>query len=167
MTNNPASSTPNPALLLNDGRTMPQLGLGVMRYGGEDQTKDVVQRAFDLGYRLFDTAAAYGTEQQTGEALCGLDAARDQYFVTTKLWNDSHGTDAPRAAFEKSLDRLSVEYIDLYLIHWPLPMFDRYLETWQALIALRDEGRAKSIGVSTSPKSKSRACWRKQASPLP
>jgi 2,5-diketo-D-gluconate reductase A len=133
---------------LNDGRSMPQLGLGLMRFGGEDGTIAVINDAAQAGYRLFDTASAYGTEPQTGEAFRGLGAQRADLFLTTKLWNDSQGKDAPLRAFEASMQRLGLEYLDLYLIHWPLPMLDRYVDTWRALIKLRGEGRVKSIGVS-------------------
>jgi 2,5-diketo-D-gluconate reductase A len=133
---------------LNDGRSMPQLGLGLMRFGGEGETVAVINNAVKAGYRLFDTAAAYGTEPQTGEAFRGLGAIRAELFLTTKLWNDSHGKDAPIRAFNASMERLGLEYLDLYLVHWPLPMLDLYVDTWRAMITLRNEGRAKSIGVS-------------------
>ena len=133
---------------LNDGRTMPQLGLGLMRFGGEAETVTVINNAVKAGYRLFDTAAVYGTEPQTGEAFRGLGAMRSELFLTTKLWNDSQGKDAPIRAFNASLERLKLEYLDLYLVHWPLPMFDRYVDTWRALIKLRNDGRVRSIGVS-------------------
>jgi 2,5-diketo-D-gluconate reductase A len=100
------------------------------------------------GYRLFDTAAAYGTEPQTGEAFRGLGAMRSELFLTTKLWNDSQGKEEPIRAFNASMDGLGLEYLDLYLVHWPLPMFDRYVDTWRAMIKLRNEGRVRSIGVS-------------------
>ena len=133
---------------LNDGRAMPQLGLGLMRFGGEGETVAVINNAVKAGYRLFDTAAVYGTEPQTGEAFRGLNAMRSELFLTTKLWNDSHGKDAPQRAFNASMDRLGLEYLDLYLVHWPLPMLDLYVDTWRAMIKLRNEGRVKSIGVS-------------------
>lgn len=133
---------------LNDGRSMPEIGLGLMRFGAEAETQGVIARAVDAGYRLFDTAAVYGTEVETGEALRGAGVPREELFVTTKLWNEDQGRATTPAAFDASLDRLGLDYIDLYLIHWPTPMFDLYVETWQALIALRDGGRVKSIGVS-------------------
>lgn len=135
-------------LKLNDGRSMPQFGLGLMRFGGEGETVTVINHAVKAGYRLFDTAAAYGTEPQTGEAFRGLNAMRAELFLTTKLWNDAHGKDAPMRAFDASMERLGLEYLDLYLVHWPLPMLDLYVDTWRAMIALRKEGRVKSIGVS-------------------
>ncbi len=133
---------------LNDGNSIPQLGLGLMRFGAEAETSAVFCRAVEAGYRLFDTAAVYGTESQTGEGLRQSGCPREQLFVTTKLWNQNQGHDAARAAFADSLSLLGLDYLDLYLIHWPLPMFDQYVESWQALIELRDEGKVRSIGVS-------------------
>jgi 2,5-diketo-D-gluconate reductase A len=143
----PASGS-SPLMKLNDGRSMPQLGLGLMRFGDEGETVTVINNAVKAGYRLFDTAARYGTEPQTGEAFRGLDAMRSELFLTTKLWNDSHGRDAPIRAFNASMERFGLEYVDLYLMHWPLPMLDNYVDTWRAMIKLRSEGRVKSIGVS-------------------
>jgi len=138
----------NPDLLLNDGQSMPQLGLGLMRFGSEAETAAVLARAADAGYRLFDSAAVYGNEQQVGEGLRQSGLARGDVFVTTKLWNIEHGREKPRAALAGSLQRLGLDQVDLYLIHWPLPMDDLYVETWRALIELRDEGLVRSIGVS-------------------
>jgi len=143
-----STSGPSPALELNDGRSMPQLGLGLMRFGGEGETATVINNAVQAGYRLFDTASLYGTERQTGEAFRTLASMRPELFLTTKLWNDSHGTEAPRRAFNSSMQQLGLDYLDLYLVHWPLPMFDRYVDTWRAMIKLRQEGRVRSIGVS-------------------
>jgi len=138
----------SPNLILNDGQSMPQLGLGLMRFGSEGETAAVLASAVGAGYRLFDSAAVYGNEQQVGDGLrqCGL--VRGDLFVTTKLWNTEHGRDKSRAALEGSLQRLGLDQIDLYLIHWPLPMDDLYVETWRGLIALREEGLVRSIGVS-------------------
>jgi 2,5-diketo-D-gluconate reductase A len=133
---------------LNDGRSMPQLGLGLMRFGGEGETATVIENAVKAGYRLFDTAAIYGTEPQTGAAFRALASMRSELFLTTKLWNDSHGAEAPIRAFNASMERLGLDYLDLYLVHWPLPMFDRYFDTWRALLKLRQQGRVRSIGVS-------------------
>lgn len=138
----------NKLLTLNGGTRMPQLGLGLMRFGDESATAGVMARAAAAGYRLFDTAAVYGNERQTGEGLRDLGLPRDELFITTKLWNDAQGPDAPRGALAASLEKLGLDHVDLYLIHWPLPMFDRYVETWRALITLRDEGKASAIGVS-------------------
>jgi diketogulonate reductase-like aldo/keto reductase len=100
------------------------------------------------GYRSIDTAAAYGNEAEVGEAIRSSELDREQVFVTTKLWNDDHGHDQARRAFEQSLGRLGLDYVDLYLIHWPVPRDGRYLEAWEALCELKDRERARSIGVS-------------------
>jgi len=138
----------SPTLQLNTGHKMPALGLGLMRWGAETETAAVIARAYKAGYRLFDTASVYGTETQTGDGVHALDCPREELFITTKLWNDSHGIEAPRRAFEESLARLGLAYLDLYLIHWPLPMYDQFVETWKALIELQKEGKIRSIGVS-------------------
>jgi 2,5-diketo-D-gluconate reductase A len=132
---------------LNDGRTMPQLGLGVWRTP-QEVASEVVKTALEAGYRSVDTAAIYGNERGVGEGLKAAEVARDDIFLTTKVWNDNQGFDATLAAFDKSLDRLGLETIDLYLIHWPAPKKGLYVETWKALARLKEEGRAKSIGVS-------------------
>ena len=132
-------------ITLNDGRAMPQLGLGVYLTPA-DETARVVGDAVAAGYRHVDTAAVYRNEAGVGEAVRA--AAGCDVWVTTKLWNEQQGFDAARTAFDKSLGRLGLESVDLYLIHWPAPKKGLYVETWKALIALRDEGRAKSIGVS-------------------
>lgn len=138
----------SPLITLNDGRAMPQIGLGLMRFGDTDQTGAVIERAFAAGYRLFDTASVYDTEAQTGEALRRLPGGREAVFVTTKLWNDAQGADRVAPALERSLDRLGLDHLDLYLIHWPMPMRGLYLESWRQLIRLREAGRIRSIGVS-------------------
>jgi len=135
-------------LQLNDGWSMPQLGLGLMRFGDEGMTAAVIGRAVEAGYRLLDTAAVYGNESQTGDGLRQLAVPREDLFITTKLWNGDQHRGATISAFNDSLARLGLDYLDLYLIHWPLPMFDRYVEAWRALIELRQEGRVRSIGVS-------------------
>ena len=135
--------TQQPTIRLNDGIEMPQFGLGVWRTPPEDAGA-VVGEALAAGYRAVDTASAYGNEEGVGEALAG----RPDVFVTTKLWNDDQGYDATLRAFEASARRLRRETIDLYLIHWPAPARGLYLESWQALVRLRQEGRARSIGVS-------------------
>lgn len=138
----------NPNLALNDGRIMPQLGLGLMRFGSEAETAAVLSRAAAAGYRLFDSAAVYGNEREVGDGLRQCGVPRDELFVTTKLWNAEQGRDTPRPALAGSLERLGLSKIDLYLIHWPLPMYDLYVDSWRALIELRDEGLIGSIGVS-------------------
>jgi len=133
-----------PRITLNDGKSMPQFGLGVWQMP-EDETQALVATAIDLGYEAVDTAAIYGNERGTGAAVRGTDRT---IFVTTKLWNSEQGFDSTLEAFDTSFDTLGLDWIDLYLIHWPVPQADRYLDTWKALIRLRDEGRVKSIGVS-------------------
>jgi diketogulonate reductase-like aldo/keto reductase len=136
-----------PSLALNSGHRMPQLGYGVFKVPLEE-TRTAVGSALEAGYRSIDTAAMYGNEEGVGRAIAESGIAREELFVTTKLNNDSHGFDEARAAFARSREKLGLDYVDLYLIHWPLPAGDRYVETWKALIALRDEGVVRSIGVS-------------------
>lgn len=131
----------------NDGRKIPQVGLGVWRTG-QEEAPAVVRKALETGYRHIDTAAVYGNEEGVGEGLRSAGIAREDIFVTTKLWNDDQGYDSALRAFDASLERLGLDYVDLYLIHWPAPRKDAYVDSWKALIALRDAGRARSIGVS-------------------
>ncbi len=131
-------------LTLNDGRTMPQLGYGVFQIP-ENETEQLVRSAIEIGYRAVDTAAFYGNERGVGAAVRDSD---DWIFVTTKLWNADHGYDRALRAFDASYAALGLDTIDLYLIHWPVPRQDLYVETWKALIRLREEGRVSSIGVS-------------------
>jgi len=131
----------------HDGRAAAQLGLGVWQVP-DDEAAAVVATALQTGYRLIDTAAIYGNESGVGKGIANAGMERNQLFITTKLWNDRHGYDSAMAAFDESLERLGLDYIDLYLIHWPVPKVDSYVAAWKALIQLRDEGRAKSIGVS-------------------
>lgn len=134
-------------LTLNDGRPMPQVGLGVWQ-SPADTTADTVATALEAGYLAIDTASAYRNEPGVGEGVKRSGVARDKLFITTKLWNENQGYDAALAAFDKSLGRLGMDYVDLYLIHWPAPTQDLYLDSWKALVRLREEGRARSIGVS-------------------
>ena len=136
-----------PSFELNDGNEIPQLGFGVFQVDPEETTEAVFQ-ALRTGYRLIDTAAMYGNEAQVAEAIARSGLERNEVFITTKIWNDDQGRDRTMRAFERSLDRLSSEWVDLYLIHWPAPAQDRYVETWQTMCRLREEGRARSIGVS-------------------
>lgn len=136
-----------PMMVLNDHRSMPQFGLGVWQMPS-DQTAGAVGRALRMGYRLIDGAAMYGNEAGMGQAVRDADLPRDEIFVTSKLWNDRQGRDEARRAFDETMDRLGLEYLDLYLIHWPVPQQDLFVETWKALVTLRDEGRVKSIGVA-------------------
>jgi diketogulonate reductase-like aldo/keto reductase len=135
------------ALQMNDGRQIPQLGYGVWLVPAKD-TAALVAHALKTGYRAIDTAAAYRNEEGVGEAIRQSGLSRDEVFVTTKLWNGDHGHDTALRAFDQSLERLGFDYVDLYLIHWPVPARDKYVETWQALTELRADGRARSIGVS-------------------
>lgn len=136
-----------PTIPLNDGQTIPQLGYGVFKVPPAD-TERAVSEALELGYRHIDTAAIYGNEEGVGAAIAGSGIPRDELFVTTKLWNDRHDGDEPEAAIAESLDRLGLESVDLYLVHWPTPARDNYVHAWQKLIAIREAGRARSIGVS-------------------
>lgn len=130
----------------HDGRTAPTLGLGTWQIPDE-QAADVVVRAIQLGYRSIDTAAIYGNEAGVGKGIRECGVPRSELFVTTKLWNDSHAHGASRPAFEASLERLGLDYVDLYLVHWPVPQAGLYVQAWECLIRLRDEGLVKSIGV--------------------
>ena len=140
------ATTDIPTLELNSGDSIPQLGFGTWQIDPEDAGPSVAE-ALRLGYRLVDTAAAYGNEREVGGALNGSGIDRDELFVTTKLWNSEHGRDSTRRACHESLSKLGLDYLDLYLIHWPVPSEDRYVETWQAMEELRDEGAIRSIGV--------------------
>jgi len=144
MANQPA---PIPALEFNDGHRGPQLGFGVFHVP-EEETVETVGHALQTGYRHIDTAAAYGNEAAVGKAVRASGLDRQDIFVATKLWNHDQGRERAPQAFERSLEQLGEEYVDLYLIHWPAPAQDLYVETWEALAALRSDGRAKSIGVS-------------------
>ncbi|WP_342641843.1 aldo/keto reductase [Rhodoligotrophos ferricapiens] len=136
-----------PSITLNDGHSIPQLGLGVWQTPAA-QTAHVVEEALRVGYRHIDTAAIYGNEAGVGEAVRNSGLPRNEIFVTTKLWNDDQGYDETLRAFDKSLKQLRLDHVDLYLIHWPAPRRNAYVETWRALIRLKEEGRARSIGVS-------------------
>ncbi|KFX03450.1 2,5-diketo-D-gluconic acid reductase [Pectobacterium betavasculorum] len=134
-----------PKVKLADGNIMPQLGLGVWRASSED-TAIAVTEALSIGYRAIDTAAIYKNEEAVGQALSSANLPREEVFITTKLWNGDH-TD-PQKALEESLRKLRLDYIDLYLIHWPLPQQNTFVDAWRGLIKLQEQGLAKSIGVS-------------------
>lgn len=136
-----------PTIMLNNGSHIPQLGFGVFMVPPED-TREVVAKALEVGYRHIDTAALYGNEEGVGEALRDSGLAREDVFITTKLGNEDQGSEAGRAAFEESLRLLGVDYVDLYLIHWPQPGKDLYVESWQMMEQLYADGRARAIGVS-------------------
>jgi 2,5-diketo-D-gluconate reductase A len=134
-----------PLLTLNNGTTIPQLGFGVFKVDPAETTR-IVTDALEVGYRHIDTAAIYGNEEGVGRALAATGIPRDELFVTTKLWNDRQ-TDAENA-FEESLGKLGLDYVDLYLIHWPTPQKDTFVEAWKSLEKIYASGRAKAIGVS-------------------
>lgn len=113
-----------------------------------DRTAGAVREALKIGYRLIDGAAMYGNEAGLGQAVRDSGVQRDEVFVTTKLWNDQQGRDRTLRAFDASMARLGLDELDLYLIHWPAPQQNLYVDTWKTLIGLRDEGRVKSIGVA-------------------
>ena len=136
-----------PTLTLRDGLTMPQLGFGVFQVP-DDQAQQAVESALEAGYRSIDTAMIYGNERGVGRALAASGIAREDLFVTTKLWIDDHGRGAARPALEASLERLGLASVDLYLIHWPAPATDVYLQTWQGFEDLRAAGLTRGIGVS-------------------
>ncbi|MCC4314866.1 aldo/keto reductase [Streptomyces malaysiensis] len=126
---------------------MPQLGFGVWQIP-DDEAQVAVRNALDAGYRSIDTAAIYGNEEGTGKGLAASGIARDELFITTKLRNGDQGYDSALRAFDTSLTKLGLEYVDLYLIHWPLPAVDKYVDSWKAFEKIYAEGRAKAIGLS-------------------
>lgn len=136
-----------PMMRFNDGHRMPQIGAGIWQVPQAD-TAAVVRDALSVGYRLIDGAEAYDNEKQLGVALRDTDVPRAEIFVTTKLWNSDHGFDAALKGFDASMKRLRLDYLDLYLIHWPVASAGLYVETWKALVRLRQEGRVRSIGVA-------------------
>jgi 2,5-diketo-D-gluconate reductase A len=141
------SQTAVPQLKLPGDLEIPQLGFGVFQVPPKD-TAEIVTQAFNAGYRHIDTAAAYGNESGVGDAIHAAGLDRDEVYITTKCANDDHGYDQAIRACKASLERLEVSYVDLYLIHWPVPAHDRYVDTWKALIDLQADGLARSIGVS-------------------
>ncbi len=140
-------STKVPPIILNNGVEMPQLGFGVWQVP-DDEAEQTVATALEAGYRSIDTAAAYGNEEGTGKAIEASGIPREELFVTTKLWNSEQGYDSTMRAFDASLEKLGLEFVDLYLIHWPLPGRGMFVETYQAFEKLYEDGRARAIGVS-------------------
>jgi diketogulonate reductase-like aldo/keto reductase len=136
-----------PNIRLHDGVEIPQMGFGVFQIPPQE-TAETTSLAFQAGYRHIDTAAAYRNEAEVGQALRSSGLARDEVFITTKCFNDDQGFDAARGAFDASLERLELDFVDLYLIHWPVPSRDLYVDTWKAFIELQREGLVRSIGVS-------------------
>ena len=141
------NATEVPFLTLHDGVEIPQLGFGVFQIPPEE-TQEKVEEALGVGYRHIDTAAAYRNEAGVGAAIAATGVRREDVFVTTKLWNSEQGYDSTLRAFEQSVERLGTGDVDLYLIHWPLPSKDLFLDTWRAFERIREEGGARSIGVS-------------------
>lgn len=139
-----------PNVKFNDGRSIPQLGYGVWQVEDEVAEK-VVATALETGYRHIDTAAIYGNEAGVGRAIANSNVAREDIFLTTKLWNSDQGYESAFEAFEASLKKLGTDYVDLYLIHWAKPQQDLYLDSWRALIELQKQGKVRSIGVSNFP----------------
>ncbi|WP_093338502.1 aldo/keto reductase [Salibacterium halotolerans] len=131
---------------LNNGVTMPQLGFGVWKVP-EDEAVPAVKKALETGYRSIDTAAFYNNEQGVGRGLKESGIPRDDLFITTKVWNGDQGYNRTLEAFERSLDNLGLDYLDLYLIHWPTPAYDNYVDTFKAMEKLYNDGRVKAIGV--------------------
>jgi diketogulonate reductase-like aldo/keto reductase len=141
------NATEVPVLTLHDGVEIPQLGFGVFQIPPEE-TQEKVEEALGVGYRHVDTAAAYRNEAGVGAAIAATGVRREDVFVTTKLWNSEQGYDSTLRAFEQSIERLGTGNVDLYLIHWPLPSKDLFLDTWRAFERIQEEGGARSIGVS-------------------
>ena len=136
-----------PSVRLNDGNSIPQLGLGVWQVPA-DVTARVVSDAIRAGYRLIDTAEGYQNEAGVGEAIRRAEVPRNELFITSKLRNGGHARDLAMKAFDETMKKLGIEQIDMFLIHWPVPSQDKYVEAWQALIDLQKQGRIRSIGVS-------------------
>ncbi|WP_433661108.1 aldo/keto reductase [Nocardia sp. CA-128927] len=141
------SASSIPSITLNDGTTLPQLGFGVFRVPDADATS-AVAAALAVGYRAIDTAAYYRNETGTGTAIAEAGVPRDQIQLTTKIWHTDNGYDTALRAIDQSLANLKVDYLDLILIHWPAPAHDRYVDTWRALEKAKNDGLARSIGVS-------------------
>ncbi|AEV76343.1 aldo/keto reductase, diketogulonate reductase [Mycolicibacterium rhodesiae NBB3] len=137
----------SPSITLNDGNAIPQVGFGVFQTP-PDETERAVTIAFEAGYRHVDTAAAYRNERGVGKAVAESGLPREDLYITTKLWNSEQGYDSTLKAFDASVDRLGLDYVDLYLIHWPLPARNTFVDTFKAFSTLRDQGRVRSIGVS-------------------
>jgi 2,5-diketo-D-gluconate reductase A len=136
-----------PNVRLNDGTRIPQVGFGVFQVP-PDETQRAVEDALAAGYRHIDTAAAYRNERGVAAGIAASGVPRSEIFITTKLWNSEQGFDSTLAAFEKSIEALDTEQVDLYLIHWPVPAADLFLDTWRAFERIHAEGGARSIGVS-------------------
>lgn len=136
-----------PLVTLNDGNCIPAVGFGVFQIPPAD-TAQAVAAALRTGYRHIDTAAMYGNERETGQAVAESGVPRDELYLVTKLWNGDQGYDSTLAAFDASMERLGIDCLDLYLVHWPMPQLNKFVETFKAFAHLRDQGRIRSIGVS-------------------
>ena len=141
------SKTAQPIVTLNSGQQMPQLGLGVYKVN-QDIAAQLVQHALDIGYRRIDTAALYDNEAEVGAAIRKSGIAREDIFVTSKIWNDRHGYAEAKEAIQESLERLNIDYVDMMLIHWPCPKQDKFVETWRAFEEVLETGLVRGIGVS-------------------
>lgn len=150
MTSTSEFASTSPLLTLNDGKKIPELGFGVYKTPN-DEVEAAIECAFEAGYRHIDTAKLYDNEEGVGRAVRNSGLERSSVFVTTKVWNDDHGREKTRRACEESLERLGLDYVDLYLIHWPMPMNGLAVDTWEELIRLREEGLVTSIGVANFP----------------
>ena len=142
-----SDTTSVPNITLSDGVSIPQLGFGVFQIPPEE-TVEATVRAFQAGYRHIDTAKAYQNEAEVGQAVHAAGLSRDDVFITTKCFNSDHGYEQAKHALKTSLDRLEMDFVDLYLIHWPVPSQDKYVETWKAFVELKEQGLIRSIGVS-------------------
>jgi 2,5-diketo-D-gluconate reductase A len=141
------ASSLSPSVPLNDDNSIPAVGFGVFKIPPTD-TEQAVVTALQAGYRHIDTAAAYRNERETGRAVAESGVPRDELYVVTKLWNADHGYDSTLTAFDASMQRLGLDYLDLYLVHWPVPTLNKFVDTFKAFAHLRDQGRVRSIGVS-------------------
>jgi diketogulonate reductase-like aldo/keto reductase len=133
---------------LHNGVKMPWLGLGVFQVKDGEEVVNAVKAALELGYRSIDTAAIYQNEEGVGKAIAESNIPRNELFITSKVWNSNQGYESTLAAFDESIDKLGLDYLDLYLIHWPVPAQGKYIETWKALEKLYKDGRIRAIGVS-------------------
>jgi 2,5-diketo-D-gluconate reductase A len=145
-------ATPIPTLTLNDGHSIPQLGLGTWPMSDAD-APEAVSTALEMGYRQVDTAAKYENEVGVGRGLAASGMARDELYVVTKLRGSEQGYESAKTALEGSLERLGLDYVDLYLIHWPLPRLDKYVDSYRAMVELKEQGRIRSVGVSNFTRS--------------
>ncbi|MBV8347918.1 MAG: aldo/keto reductase, partial [Mycolicibacterium sp.] len=146
MTPTDSSSQTVPTITLNDEHSIPVLGLGVAELS-DQETERAVTAALEAGYRLIDTAAAYGNEEAVGRAIGASGIPRDELFVTTKVATEDQGYSSGKEAFNRSLERLGMDYVDLYLIHWPAAQLGKYMDTYGAMQMLQQEGLTRSIGV--------------------